>query len=165
MARPAQTRSAADQVMIFSMAGRGADTLIGNRGNDVYIVDNTDDRVREFINEGIDVVRSTVDFSLRDNALNVENLRLVADHAINGSGNYLNNMIWGNSFDNIIIGYNGNDRLFGGQGNDTLRRAAMVQTLWWAALVQIGFMAQMAMINCLVMMEMTLCSEELVTTC
>ena len=105
----------------FLDGGAGADTLIGNRGNDVYIVDNTDDRVREFINEGIDVVRSTVDFSLRDNALNVENLRLVADHAINGSGNYLNNMIWGNSFDNIIIGYNGNDRLFGGQGNDTLR--------------------------------------------
>ncbi|MEI7475553.1 MAG: RTX toxin, partial [bacterium] len=96
--------------------GAGLDTLIGGLGNDTYLVDNINDVVTESINQGTDVVVSTASYSLSQN---LENLTLVGDSDLNGTGNTLNNIIIGNIGNNILDGGTGSDTLVGGLGNDT----------------------------------------------
>ena len=98
--------------------GTGADNMQGGAGNDIYIVDNADDRVIENEGQGTDTVRSF----LTINALadNVENLTLLGRSGLDGHGNDLNNLIRGNNGDNQLYGLGGNDKLIGGVGNDTL---------------------------------------------
>ncbi|MBD2270993.1 cadherin domain-containing protein, partial [Anabaena sp. FACHB-1391] len=107
------TGNAADNVL---NGGAGADTLIGGAGNDSYYVDNTADSITENLNEGTDIVFSTVTYTLTPNT---ENLTLQGTTAINGTGNTLNNIITGNAADNVITGGTGADTLLGGAGNDT----------------------------------------------
>ncbi|MBS3029212.1 MAG: DUF4347 domain-containing protein [Dolichospermum sp. DET50] len=97
--------------------GAGADTMIGGAGNDSYYVDNTADSITENLNEGTDIVFSTVTYTL---TTNVENLTLQGTTAINGTGNDLNNSITGNTAANILTGGLGNDTLTGGAGADTM---------------------------------------------
>jgi Ca2+-binding RTX toxin-like protein len=97
--------------------GGGADTMRGGLGNDTYIVDNTGDVVTENANEGVDMVQSSITYTL---GANVENLTLTGTVAINGAGNTLNNLLLGNSGNNTLNGGAGNDRLDGGAGNDTM---------------------------------------------
>ncbi|MFU2137234.1 S8 family serine peptidase [Gallibacterium anatis] len=105
--------------------GLGDDILIGGEGNDTYLVDSTLDTVIEKFNQGVDLVRSSVSFTLSDN---IENLELVGEQHISGNGNSVNNKLLGNQGHNRLMGYAGNDTLqgrkgndilFGGQGNDT----------------------------------------------
>ncbi|MGB3206111.1 MAG: calcium-binding protein, partial [Crinalium sp.] len=96
--------------------GIGADTLIGGAGNDTYTVDNTGDVVTENASEGVDTVKSSVSYTLKDN---FENLILTGTASINGTGNSLNNQITGNAANNILNGGIGADKLIGGDGNDT----------------------------------------------
>lgn len=96
--------------------GGGNDTMAGGGGNDHYYVDSTGDVVTEVINEGIDSVISSIDFSL---GANVENLTL-ASQALLGDGNGLANRIIGNSEDNVLSGLEGDDTLYGGTGDDVL---------------------------------------------
>jgi Ca2+-binding RTX toxin-like protein len=96
--------------------GEGADRLVGGKGNDTYIVDNLGDVVVEEANEGLDTVKSSIDYSL---TANVENLTLIGSGAINGTGNALNNLITGNGLANVLEGGAGVDTLIGGAGNDT----------------------------------------------
>ncbi len=98
--------------------GAGNDTLIGGAGDDTYYVDNANDTVVEDANSGTDRVYASVDYSLADVA-NVENLSLTGS-AVRGTGNALNNSLYGNNLDNILVGGDGNDTLSGGAGNDTL---------------------------------------------
>ncbi|MBL8072970.1 MAG: putative Ig domain-containing protein [Nitrospira sp.] len=86
--------------------GVGADTLVGGLGNDTYVVDDLGDVVRENLNEGTDLVQSTVSYAL---TANVEHLTLTGITAINGIGNVLNNRLTGNSAANQLIGGAGND--------------------------------------------------------
>jgi Ca2+-binding RTX toxin-like protein len=97
--------------------GAGADTMIGGAGNDSYYVDNTADSITENLNEGTDIVFSSVTYTL---STNVENLTLQGTTAINGTGNDLNNSITGNTVANILIGGLGNDTLRGNAGADTM---------------------------------------------
>ncbi|MBF4102142.1 calcium-binding protein [Gallibacterium anatis] len=90
----------------------GADTMIGLEGDDIYMVDNSGDRVIETVNAGYDIVKSTISYSLADN---VEELELLGNSAINGTGNHLNNRIIGNSSNNILDGGLGDDILIGGR--------------------------------------------------
>jgi D-arabinose 1-dehydrogenase-like Zn-dependent alcohol dehydrogenase len=96
--------------------GAGADTMIGGAGNDSYYVDNTADTITELVNQGTDIVFSTVTYTLTPNT---ENLTLQGTTAINGTGNDLNNIITGNAADNVLTGGLGNDTLIGGAGNDS----------------------------------------------
>ncbi|SFO16512.1 Hemolysin-type calcium-binding repeat-containing protein [Cohaesibacter marisflavi] len=100
--------------------GIGADTMSGNRGNDTYIVDNVGDKVSEAAGQGIDLVKSSVSFSLKAHSQNIEALTLLGNQAIDGTGNGLGNAITGNMKDNVLSGLFGNDTLTGRGGNDTL---------------------------------------------
>jgi Ca2+-binding RTX toxin-like protein len=95
--------------------GRGADRLEGGQGNDTYYVDNTGDRVVENSNEGVDIIYSTVNYTL---GANQEELFLQAG-AKQGTGNNLNNKLIGNDLDNHLNGGGGDDYLKGAKGDDT----------------------------------------------
>ena len=97
--------------------GIGADAMSGGAGNDICIVDNVADAVTEALNQGTDLVQSSVTFAL---AANVENLTLTGTAAINGTGNALDNVLTGNSASNVLTGGAGNDTIDGGVGNDTM---------------------------------------------
>ncbi|OBC97297.1 putative Ig domain-containing protein [Acinetobacter baumannii] len=97
--------------------GTGNDTMYGGKGDDTYIVDSTADVISESVNEGTDIVQSSVTYTLVNN---VENLTLTGTTAINGTGNALNNLIVGNSAINTLTGGAGDDYLNGGGGADKL---------------------------------------------
>ena len=88
--------------------GKGLDWMGGGLDNDTYIVDNAGDIVVENANEGIDLVQSTINYSL---GAHIENLVLSGNDALNGTGNALANMITGNSAVNILDGGAGSDIL------------------------------------------------------
>ncbi len=103
------------------VGGIGSDRMVGGAGNDLYDVDNANDVVEEeaFAGSGHDTVRSRISYTL---SANVEDLALV-ETAVQGTGNSLDNRIYGNAADNVISGNAGNDFLFGGAGNDTISGA------------------------------------------
>ena len=93
----------------------GADTMAGGLGNDVYFADDALDFVVENNGEGNDAVFSTVDYTL---TANVETLVLQGVAGLKGTGNNLDNAIYGNSGRNTLDGGTGFDALFGGAGDD-----------------------------------------------
>ncbi|MEL6224816.1 MAG: hypothetical protein AAFR31_19465 [Cyanobacteria bacterium J06627_8] len=93
----------------------GQDTLRGGKGNDAYVVDSRDDQVIEDANQGIDLIRTDVDFYTLP--VHVENLLLGSTVKV-ASGNSLDNTIWGNDNNNRIYGLGGNDTMYGYDGND-----------------------------------------------
>lgn len=97
--------------------GRGADSLVGGLGDDVYVVDNRRDTITEADGEGMDTVRSLVDYVLGDH---VENLTLLGGDDIDATGNAFSNVLTGNAGDNRIDGDAGADTLLGGDGDDLL---------------------------------------------
>jgi Ca2+-binding RTX toxin-like protein len=101
--------------------GAGADTMLGGTGDDIYTVDDAGDVVIELADEGVDLVRSSVDFTL---GANVENLRLIGTEGLSGSGNALDNTIFGNNGDNFLSGGAGNDTINGDVGSDTMQGGA-----------------------------------------
>jgi Ca2+-binding RTX toxin-like protein len=92
----------------------GADTLIGGTDDDIYIIDDSGDVVIEASGEGIDMVKSSISYTL---GVNVENLTLIG--ASNGSGNILDNVLIGNNYVNLLDGGAGADTMVGGIGDDT----------------------------------------------
>jgi Ca2+-binding RTX toxin-like protein len=97
--------------------GAGADKMSGGSGNDVYVIDNSGDIITEVVNEGIDSVESSITYSL---TVNVENLYLTGSNSVNGTGNSLDNKIYGNVASNTLTGGAGNDFLDGGSGADKM---------------------------------------------
>jgi Ca2+-binding RTX toxin-like protein len=96
--------------------GAGADRMEGGYGDDLYIVDDSGDKIQDF--GGVDTVRSSAtSFWMGDG---VENLVLEGG-ALEGIGNWLDNKIVGSAGDNMLYGEEGNDVLEGGAGNDQLR--------------------------------------------
>jgi Ca2+-binding RTX toxin-like protein len=96
--------------------GSGNDILAGGMGDDVYVVDSSGDMILEAVNEGTDLVISSVSYSLATTG--VENLALTAPGV--GTGNELNNVIVGSGGCDTLLGVAGNDSLDGGEGNDSL---------------------------------------------
>lgn len=97
--------------------GANVDTLRGGAGDDIYFVDETADQVIEFADGGTDTVKSYVSWIL---GAELENLSLVGDLAIDGTGNAFNNVVIGNIANNQLYGQNGDDTLRGGDGDDML---------------------------------------------
>jgi Ca2+-binding RTX toxin-like protein len=96
--------------------GTGDDRMYGSTGDDTYYVDSASDRLYEYLNEGIDTVVSSIDFTLADN---FENLTLQGN-AVRGTGNSAANVLRGNGLDNRLSGGAGDDYIDGGAGNDTM---------------------------------------------
>jgi len=94
----------------------GIDTMVGGIGDDTYYVDNTGVTITENLNEGTDIVYSSIHYTLGSN---VENLTLIGTSNINGTGNKLNNIMIGNSKNNTFNGGTGLDTMIGGLGNDS----------------------------------------------
>jgi Ca2+-binding RTX toxin-like protein len=101
--------------------GGGADTLVGGADNDTYVIHNSGVTIIETVNQGADLVQSSIAFTLDDH---LENLTLTGSSSTNGTGNGLNNVITGNSNNNLLKGEAGDDTLIGGGGNDTLEGGA-----------------------------------------
>jgi trimeric autotransporter adhesin len=108
----------------------GADTFYGGQGDDLYFVDSVDDVVSENANEGNDGVLSYINYTL---GANVEGLSLSSifhnSTAILGTGNTLNNYIFGNAQANTLSGLAGDDTLNGVAGNDVLDGGIGADTL------------------------------------
>ena len=102
--------------------GAGADTMSGGTGDDAYRVDDAGDVVLEQPGEGADSVWSSLPSYLLP--ANVENLHVgfvaTGTQALDGTGNGLDNELWGNAGDNRLDGGAGDDLLRGASGNDTL---------------------------------------------
>ena len=94
----------------------GADAMYGLAGNDAYFVDSIGDLVIENLNEGSELVYSTVSYTL---AANTENLVLLGSGDLSGTGNTLSNAIYGNAGANTLNGGAAADFLQGNAGNDT----------------------------------------------
>ncbi|MCY1275697.1 Bifunctional hemolysin/adenylate cyclase precursor [compost metagenome] len=91
--------------------GVGADRMTGSDGADLYYVDNAGDIVSETnavaTTGGVDSVFSSLGaYTL---GANVENLRLLASGAANGTGNALNNTLFAGAGNNILNGGAGVD--------------------------------------------------------
>lgn len=95
----------------------GISRLVGGQGNDTYWVYNVGDVVIEDSGAGTDKVQSNVSYTLSDN---VENLVLNASFNIDGTGNALDNLIYGSSGNNVLSGMAGRDTISGGAGNDRI---------------------------------------------
>ena len=98
--------------------GTGADTMYGGTGNDTYVVDDSGDSVNENSGEGTDTVRTTLlAYTL---GANVEHLRYTGAGDFTGTGNDLNNDIYGNGGSDTLHGLDGHDYLAGNGGDDSL---------------------------------------------
>ena len=97
--------------------GLGNDSMSGELGDDSYYVDSINDTITELTNEGNDTVYSLITYNLGEN---LENLTLIGNEPMNGTGNSLNNIITGNSVNNSLKGEQGDDKLIGGKGADIL---------------------------------------------
>ncbi|WP_310439830.1 Ig-like domain-containing protein [Sulfuricurvum sp.] len=97
-------------------AKEGADTMIGGKGDDLYVVDSTEDIVTEYAGEGVDTVRSSVTRTLEDT---IENLVLSGSNAIDGTGNAMSNILIGNDAANTLDAKAGSDAMAGYGGDDT----------------------------------------------
>jgi Ca2+-binding RTX toxin-like protein len=95
----------------------GADTLVGGAGDDIYVIDNVGDVVQEREGEGMDLVRSSVSYTL---SRTVENLTLLGGADLTGNGNSLANTLRGNVYANLLAGWDGDDTLMGFEGSDSL---------------------------------------------
>jgi trimeric autotransporter adhesin len=95
----------------------GDDIFKGGAGNDWIFLSHAGDTVIEFAGEGTDTVFSSFSYTLGDN---VENLSLEGLDAANttGTGNALNNTIYGDGGANILDGLTGSDTLSGSSGDD-----------------------------------------------
>ena len=101
------------------------DLLNGGAGNDTYNLEDGTDSVTDTGGTGdtitTTVTRSIMSFAIINRAYdNIENLTLLGSAAINGMGNWLNNVLTGNAAANMLFGSIGNDTLNGNGGNDTL---------------------------------------------
>lgn len=97
--------------------GGGADTLRGGAGNDTYVVNSAAVRVIEAVNAGVDLVKTSVSYTL---PAHVENLTVAGNLFVHAIGNLLANRMVGSAAVNVLDGGGGNDWLDGGKGGDTL---------------------------------------------
>lgn len=110
----------------FIDGGTGNDVMQGGAGSDLYVVDSSGDSVVESANQGIDSINTLLSFTLPEN---VENLFLDGNDNLNGTGNNLDNTIYGNDGNNILKGGDGNDTLSGRFGTNTIDGGSGTNTL------------------------------------
>ncbi|MDO6962731.1 calcium-binding protein [Rhizobium alvei] len=92
-------------------------SVMGGNGDDTYIISSADVVLFEKAGEGIDEVKSSVNYTLKTD---FENLTLIGSSGLTGKGTVKDNVITGNSGANRLFGNGGADTLEGGTGNDRL---------------------------------------------
>ena len=98
--------------------GVGADSMSGGAGTDIYFVDNVADEVtKDADGGGADVVASFVNYELGDN---LEYLVLLGDADLTGTGNELDNVLFGNDGNNTLSGDSSNDEFGVSAGSDSI---------------------------------------------
>jgi len=110
----------------FLRGGAGADAMTGGIGDDTFVVDAIGDTTLEIGGQGVDKVRALISWTL---GTDIENLELVTNAALDGTGNSLNNVIIGGAGANTLRGLDGDDTLNGGLGSDVLEGGVGVETL------------------------------------
>lgn len=108
------------------MGGAGADRMEGGTGSDLYWVDNAGDVVVEVASPGFDRVLASVNYTL---GANIEYLAFEGTGNFVGTGNDLDNTMYGNVGVNTLDGGAGRDQLDGGEGNDKLSGGAGDDTI------------------------------------
>lgn len=93
----------------------GQDLMIGGTGDDYYEIDDAGDVIVEQANEGDEMVRATVSWTL---GANLERLAVDGEADLSATGNDLDNGLWGNVGNNVLTGGRGDDYLDGRSGND-----------------------------------------------
>ncbi len=98
--------------------GARADAMVGGAGDDSYVVDDAGDEVIETIGGGLDIVRTSLSsLALADG---VEDLSYTGSGGFAGTGNALDNSLYGKALDDALYGLDGDDKLVGGAGADLL---------------------------------------------
>ena len=101
------------------IGGTGAaNTMVGGLGNDFYFVSIVGDSIVEGVGEGTDQVRTAL--AAYTLAANVEQLVYTGGGTFSGTGNTIDNVIFGGALADVLSGLAGADTLIGGAGNDTL---------------------------------------------
>ncbi|WP_142846859.1 type I secretion C-terminal target domain-containing protein, partial [Telmatospirillum sp. J64-1] len=88
---------------------------IGGKGDDFYVISQSDDVIIEKPGEGIDTVETWADYRL---PANVENLNMGRSGTVHG--NELDNIINGSNGKDVIHAVGGNNIITGGAGADTI---------------------------------------------
>jgi len=99
------------------VSGSGIDTFVAGTGVDTFWVQNAADVIQGVQAGSQDVVQTTVNYHLPDNA---------AKLVLTGSGNLTG---WSNSTGATLVGNSGNDLLYGGAGNDSFVSGTGVDTM------------------------------------
>ncbi len=95
-----------------------ANTMLGQEGDDTYVVAAAGDSVIEFAGEGTDTVETALaSFVLRDH---VENLTYTGTSNFTGIGSSDANTLRGGIGADFLSGLDGDDSIIGGSGADTL---------------------------------------------
>lgn len=99
--------------------GLGADIMYGGTGSDTYYVDNAGDYVEDEAETSYswDQVYASVSFTI---GANIEVLTLTGRDNTTGTGNELNNNLYGSESANKLYGLGGADYLYGDVGADSL---------------------------------------------
>lgn len=98
--------------------GAGADVMAGGADDDSYVVDNAGDQVIEAVGGGVDIVRTSLSsLTLADE---VEDLSYTGSGGFAGTGNALDNSMYGKAGADALYGLEGDDKLVGGAGADLL---------------------------------------------
>jgi Ca2+-binding RTX toxin-like protein len=108
--------------------GANADTMLGGQGFDFFIVDDFNDVVLEYGNEGIDQVQTSVDYALTTGS---EVEMLYADQSTTAAINLI-----GNEFDNFVTGNDGVNVIVGGLGFDTLQGEGAGDVFLWSTVAE-----------------------------
>ncbi len=98
--------------------GGGADSLAGGKGDDIYIISGANAKISEESHEGVDTVKTSVDYSLDANIEKGISIAEADDVTING--NAMDNTLTGSSYNDTLNGGEGNDTVRGGKGNDVV---------------------------------------------
>jgi serralysin len=98
----------------------GGDWLEGGVGDDVYVIDNLGDSITEWVDEGIDEVR-TIFAAASLLGSHVENLTASSDIERDFQGSAGDNAVRGGGGNDLLRLYDGgNDGAYGGGGNDVI---------------------------------------------
>ena len=98
--------------------GTATGIVSGSQGNDTYIVNKDDGQAFEYADQGIDTLKTSVNFDARTGNGEIENFRAIGKTGITIIANEYDNMITGNRGKNFLDGQAGDDTLRGGKSAD-----------------------------------------------